>query len=171
MRTVLEGHDPLVASLPTVATNEGAEISLPPVASLLPAVSLPTVATEMLAVSLPTVATDPNLQFATVAKVSGSAGTSSNEGPRSLAVSDSLVNSRPTEIRIDHHIDDDNDGESVNSYRSIDGLAESNSSSKADSSESSRSCKKSKKRSRSASHDCLGNSEKPTSQRSNSNCE
>ena len=34
----------LVVSLPTVATNEVVEISLPPVASLLPVVSLPTVA-------------------------------------------------------------------------------------------------------------------------------
>ena len=33
----------LVVSLPTVATNQVVEISLPPVASLLPAVSLPTV--------------------------------------------------------------------------------------------------------------------------------
>ena len=41
-----------VVSLSTVATNEVAEISLPPVASLLPVVSLPTVATEFPAVSL-----------------------------------------------------------------------------------------------------------------------
>ena len=94
----------LVVSLPTVATNEVVEISLPPVASLLPAVSLPTVATETLlvvslptvatnevaeislppvasllpAVSLPTVATDPNPQSTTIATTSGSAGNSSN---------------------------------------------------------------------------------------------
>ena len=36
----------LVVSLPTVATNEVAEISLPPVASPLLVVSLPTIATE-----------------------------------------------------------------------------------------------------------------------------
>ena len=48
----------LVVSLPTVAANEVAEISLPTVASLLPVVSLPTVATEIPVVSLPTVATD-----------------------------------------------------------------------------------------------------------------
>ena len=47
----------LVVSLPTVAANEVAEISLPTVASLLPVVSLPTVAAEiLLVVSLPTVA-------------------------------------------------------------------------------------------------------------------
>ena len=49
----------LVVSLPTVAANEVAEISLPTVASLLPVVSLPTVAAETLSVvSLPTVATN-----------------------------------------------------------------------------------------------------------------
>ena len=49
----------LVVSLPTVAANEVAEISLPTVASLLPVVSLPTVAAEtLLVVSLPTVATN-----------------------------------------------------------------------------------------------------------------
>ena len=48
----------LVLSLPTVATNEIVEVSLPPVASLLPVVRLPTVAAEtLLVVSLPTVAT------------------------------------------------------------------------------------------------------------------
>ena len=40
----------LVVSLPTVAANEVAEISLPTVASLLPVVSLPTVAAETLLV-------------------------------------------------------------------------------------------------------------------------
>ena len=40
----------LVPSLPTVAANEVEEISLPTVASLLPAVSLPTVAAETLLV-------------------------------------------------------------------------------------------------------------------------
>ena len=102
----------LVVSLPTVATNEVAEISLPPGASLLPAVSLCTVATEILAGSLTTVATDPNLQSATIATTSGWTGTYSNEGPRSLAVSDSLVNRCLTETRIDHHIDDNDDRES-----------------------------------------------------------
>ena len=112
----------LVVSLPTVATNEVAEISLPTVASLLPAVSLTTVTTEtLLVVSLPTVTTDPNLQSATIVT---SAGTSSIEGPRSLAVSDSLVNSCLPETRIDHHIDNDNHRVSVNSYRAIDGSAE-----------------------------------------------
>ena len=49
----------LVVSLPTVAANEVVEISLPTVASVLPAVSLPTVAAEtLLVVSLPTVATN-----------------------------------------------------------------------------------------------------------------
>ena len=57
----------LVVSLPTVATNEVAEISLPTVASLLPVVSLPTVATTIPAVSLPTVATDPPPQSTTLA--------------------------------------------------------------------------------------------------------
>ena len=47
----------LVVSLPTVATNEVVEISLPTVASLLPVVSLPPVAAEtLLVVNLPTVA-------------------------------------------------------------------------------------------------------------------
>ena len=46
----------LVVSLPAVAANEVAEISLPTVASLLPVVSLPTVAAEtLLVVSLPTI--------------------------------------------------------------------------------------------------------------------
>ena len=49
----------LVVSIPTVATNEVVEISLPTVASLHPVVSLPTVAAETLLVaSLPTVATN-----------------------------------------------------------------------------------------------------------------
>ena len=49
----------LVVSLPTVAANEVVVISLPTVASLLPAVSLPTVAAESpFVVSLPTVATN-----------------------------------------------------------------------------------------------------------------
>ena len=69
----------LVVSLPTVATNEVAEISLPPVASLLPAVSLPTVATEI------------PLQSTTLATTSGLAGNSSNEGPRALTVSNSFI--------------------------------------------------------------------------------
>ena len=47
----------LVGNLPTVATIQVVEISLPPVASLLPVVSLPTVATLLPVVSLPTVAT------------------------------------------------------------------------------------------------------------------
>ena len=64
---------------------------------------------------------------------------------------DGSVKSCLTETRIDHHIDGDNDRESVNSYRTIDGLAESSSRSKADSSESDRSRRKLKKRSRSAS--------------------
>ena len=96
----------LVVSLPTVATNEVVEISLPTVASLLPVVSLPLVAAEtLLVVSLPTVATNEVAEIspssgsksthgsnrnsgskssATIATTSGSAGTSSNEGPRSL---------------------------------------------------------------------------------------
>ena len=153
----------LVVSLPTVATNEAAEISLPPVASLLPAVSLPTVAT------------DSNLQSATIATTSGSAGPSSNEGPRSLAISDSLVNNCNTETRIDHHVDDNDDDNderaSQNSYHTIDGLDETSSSGDDDFEESSRSRKKSKKRSRSFSGDRRGNSKKPTSQRSNNNRE
>ena len=92
----------LVVSLPTVATNEVAEISLPPVASLLPAVSLPTVATEIPAVSLPTVATDTPPQSTTLATTSGSAGKSHNELPRSLTVSDSLIDNCYAETRIDH---------------------------------------------------------------------
>ena len=86
-----------------------------------------------------------------------------------MAGSDSLVKSCLTEIRIDHHVDDDNDRVSVNSYRTIIGPAESNSSSDADSSESSRSCRKFKKRSRLASDDRGGSSKKPISQRSNNN--
>ena len=147
----------LVVSLPTVATNEVVEISLPTVASLLPAVSLPTVATEIPAVSLPTVATDPNLQPTTIATTSGSAETSSNEGPRSLTVSDSLIDNCDTETRIDHHVDDNDDRASQNSYHTIDGL-DSSSSGDDDSSESSRSHKKSKKKSRSRSDDRRGNS-------------
>ena len=97
----------LVVSLPTVATNEVAEISLPPVASLLSAVSLPTVATEVPAVSLPTVVTDPPPQSTTLATTSGSAGNSSNEGPRALTVSDILIDNCEAETGIDHQVDDD----------------------------------------------------------------
>ena len=79
------GTSSSLQSLPTVATNEVAEISLLLVASLLQAVSQPTVATEIPAVSLPTVATDPNLQSATITTTSGSAETISNEGPRSFS--------------------------------------------------------------------------------------
>ena len=107
----------LVVSLPTVAANEVVEISLPTVASLLPVVSLPTVAAETLlvvnlpteatnevaeislppvateipAVSLPTGATETPPQSTTLATNSGSAGNSSNERPRALTVSDSLI--------------------------------------------------------------------------------
>ena len=109
----------LVVSLPTVATNEVAEISLPPVASLLPAVSLPTVATTIPAVSLPTVATtipavslptvatEIPLQATALATTSGLAGNSSNEGPRALTVSNSLIDNCEAETRIDHQVDDD----------------------------------------------------------------
>ena len=128
----------LVVSLPTVATNEVVEFSLPPVASLLLAVSLPTVATEIPAVSLPTVAT--------IATTSGSTGNSSNEGPRALTVSDSLIDNCDVEIRIDHPVDDDNRRASPNSI----GL-DSSSSSDSGSSESSQSNDKSRKRSRSPS--------------------
>ena len=112
----------LVISLPTVVTNEVAEISLPPVASLLPAVSLPTVVTEIPAVSLPAVATDPNLQSTTLAITSGSAENSSNEGPRALTVSDSVIDNCEAETRIDHQVDDDDKGASPNFFRKIDGL-------------------------------------------------
>ena len=54
----------LVASLPTVATNEVVEISLPPVASLLPVVSLPTVAAgNILVVNLPTAASNQGVEI------------------------------------------------------------------------------------------------------------
>ena len=158
----------LVVSLPTVATNEVAEISLPPVASLLPAVSLPTVATEIPAVSLPTVATDPPPQSTTLATTSGSAGNSSNERPRVLTVSDSLIDNREAETRIDHQVDDDDKIVSPNSIRTIDG-PDSSSSSDRGSSESSQSNNKSRKRSRSPSDNRRGNFKKPTSQRSNDN--
>ena len=157
----------MVVRLPTVATKKVADISLPPVASPLWAVSLPTVATEIPAVSLPTVAADPNLRSVTIDTTSGSAGTSSYEELRSLAISDRLVNSCLTETCIDHHIDDDNDRESENLHHTIDGLAEYNSSSVDDFSESSRSRKKSKKRTLSTSDNRRGNSKKPTSPRSN----
>ena len=91
-------------TLPTVATNEVAEISLPPVVFLLPAVT--TVATEIPAVSLPTVATDPPPQSTALATTSGSAGNSSNEGPRVLTVSDSLINNCEAKTQIDHQVDD-----------------------------------------------------------------
>ena len=109
----------LVVSIPTVATNEVAEISLPPVASLLPVVSLPTVATTIPevslptvattipAVSLPTVATEIPLQATALATTSGLAGNSSNEGPRALTVSNSLIDNCEAETRIDHQVDDD----------------------------------------------------------------
>ena len=154
----------LVASLPTVATNEVAEISLPLVASLLPAVSLPTVATEISAVSLPTVATDPNRQSTTIATTSGSAENSSNEGPRALTVSDSLIDNCEAETRIDHQVDDDHKRASPNSIRTIDS-PDSSSSSDGGSSESSQSNDKS----RSPSDDRLGKFKKPTSQRADNN--
>ena len=98
----------LVLRLPTVAINEAAEISLPTVASLLPAVSLPTVATnEVAEISLPTVATETPPQSTTLATTSGSAENSSNEGPRALTVSDSLIDYCEAETRIDHQVDDD----------------------------------------------------------------
>ena len=134
----------LVVSLPTVATNEVAEISLPPVASLLPAESLPTVATDIPAVSLPTVATETPPQSTTLTTTSGSAGNSSNEGPRALTVSDSLIDDCEAETRIDHQVDDDDKRVRVpNSICTIDGL-DSSSSSDGGSSESSQSNKKSR---------------------------
>ena len=161
----------LVVSLPTVATNEVVEISLPPVASLLPVVSLPTVATNEVAeislptvateipvVSLPTVATDSNSQSTRIATTSGSAGNSSNEGPRALTVSDSLIDNCASETRIDHQVDDDNRRASPNSICT-------------GSSESSQSNDKSRKRSRSPSDDLCGNFKKPTSQRFDNNRE
>ena len=158
----------LVVSLPTVAANEVVEISLPPVASLLPAVSLPTVATEIPAVSLPTVETNPPPQSTTLATTSGSARNSSNEGPRALTVSDSLIDNCEAETRIDYQVDDDDKRVSPNSIRTIDG-PDSSSSSDGGSSESSQSNNKSRKRSRSPSDDRRGNFKKPTSQRSDNN--
>ena len=110
----------LVVSLPTVATNEVAEISLPPVASLLPAVSLSTVASLLPALSLPTVATEIPPQSTALATTSGSAGNSSNEGPRALTVSNSLIDNYEAETRIDHQVDDDDKRVSPNSIRTID---------------------------------------------------
>ena len=146
----------LVVSLPTVATNEVAESSLPPVASLLPAVSLSTVATEIPAVSLPTVAIETPPQSTTLATTSGSAGNSSNEGPRALAVSNSLIDYCEAETRIDHQVDDDDKRVSPNSIRTIDGLDSSNSSD-GGSSKSIWSNNKSRKRSRSPSVDRRSN--------------
>ena len=158
----------LVVSLPMVATNDVAEMSLPPVASFLPAVIQTTVATEIPAVSLRTVAIDPNPQSTTIATTSGSAGTSSNEGPRALIVSDGLRDNCETETRVDHQVDDDGKRASPNSIRTIDGL-DSSSSSDGGSSEYSQSNDKSRKRSRSPSDDRRGNFEMPTSQRSDNN--
>ena len=64
-------------------------------------ISLPTVATEIPAVSLPTVATDPTLQSTTIATTSGSAGTSFHEGPQAFTVFDSLIDNCGFETRID----------------------------------------------------------------------
>ena len=159
----------LAVSLPTVATNKIAEISLPPVASLLPVVSLSTVAAEtLLAIRLPTVATDSHSQSTTIATTSSSARNSSNEGPRALTVSDSLIDNCDSETRIDHQVDDDDKRASPNSIRTINDL-DSSSSSDGGSSESSQSNDKSRKRSRSPSDDGRGNSKKPTSQRSDNN--
>ena len=110
----------LAVSLPTAATNEVAEISLRPVASLLPAVSLPTVATDQMVASISLLSTAStaaistpvvvaNLQSATIATTSGSAGARFNGGPRLLAVSGSSVYNCITETRVDNHIDDDHD--------------------------------------------------------------
>ena len=110
----------LVVSLPTVATNKVVEISLPPVASLLPVVSLPTVATKIQAVSLPTVATITNSQSTTIAITSGSAGNSCNKGPRALTVSERLIDNCVSETRIDHQVEDDNRRVSPKSIRTID---------------------------------------------------
>ena len=110
----------LVVSLPTVAANEVVEISLPPVASLLPVVSLPTVATKIQAVSLPTVATITNSQSTTIAITSGSAGNSCNKGPRALTVSERLIDNCVSETRIDHQVEDDNRRVSPKSIRTID---------------------------------------------------
>ena len=160
----------LIVSLPTIAANEVAEISLPPVASLLPAASLRTVATETPAVSLPTVATDPPPQSTTLTTTFGSAGNSSNEGPRALTVSDSLIDNREAKTRMTTmtKVDDDDKRVYPNSIRTIDG-PDSSSSSDGGSSESYQSNDKSRKRSRSPSDDGRGNSKKPTSQRSDNN--
>ena len=119
-------------------------------------------------VSLPTVATDPYPQSTTIVPTSGSAGDSSNEGPRALTVSDSLIDNCDAETRIDHQVDDDDKIVSRNSTRKIDGLDSSNSSD-GGSSESSQSIDKSRKRSRSPSDDRRGNFKMPTSQRSDNN--
>ena len=158
----------LVVSLPTVAANEVVEISLPTVASLLPAVSLPTVATEIPVVSLPTVATEIPLQSTALVTTSGSAGNSSNQGPRALTVSNSLIDNCEAETRIDHQVDDDDRRVSPNSIRTIDGLDSSNSSD-GGSSESSLSNNKFRKRSRSPSADRRSNFKKPTSRRDDNN--
>ena len=158
----------LVGSLPTVATNEVVEISLPTVASLLPVVSLPTVTTEIPAVSLPTVATEIPPQSTTLATTSGSAGKSSNEGPRALTVSDRSIDNCKAEIRIDQQVDDDDKRASPNSIRTIDGL-DSSSSSDGGSSESSQSNYRSRKRSQSPSDNRRGNFKKPISQRCDNN--
>ena len=158
----------LVVSLPTVAAHEVVEISLPPVASLLPVVSLPTVATEIPAVSLPTVATEIPPQSTALATTSGLAGNSSNEGPRALTVSNSLIDNCEAETRIDHQVDDDDERVSPNSILTIDGL-DSSSSSDGGSSESSQSNNKSRKRSRSPSVDRRSDFKKPTSRRDDNN--
>ena len=130
--------------------------------------SLPTVATKIPAVSLPTVAIEIPLQSTALATTSGSAGNSSNEGPRALTVSDSLIDNCEAETRIDHQVDDDDKRTSPNSFRTIDGL-DSSSSSDGNSSISSQSNNKSRKRSRSPSADRRGNFNKLTSRRDDNN--
>ena len=108
-------------------------------------------------VSLPTVATGMPPRSTTL-------GNSSNEGPRALTVSNSLIDNCGAETRIDHQVDDDDERVSSNSVRTINGLDSSNSSD-GGSSESNRSNNKSRKRSRSPSVNRRCNFKKPTSRR------
>ena len=60
-----------------------------------------------LVVSLPTVATEIPLQSTALVTTSGSAGNSSNEGPRALTVFNNLIDNCEAETRIDHQVVDD----------------------------------------------------------------
>ena len=64
------------------------------------------------------VATETPSQSTTLAITSGSAGNSSNEGPRAMTVSDSLIDNCDAETWIDHQVDYDDKRASPNSILS-----------------------------------------------------